>query len=61
MNDMIHISQPIMLACCDRSCHRRISNLHHNVSENDIKELFSTCGQLKRHHIDFDERCENSG
>ncbi|KAL6768187.1 REF1 [Auxenochlorella protothecoides x Auxenochlorella symbiontica] len=31
-----------------------ITNLHYDVTEGDIKELFSTCGEVIRHRIIFD-------
>lgn len=39
----------------------KISNLEHSVSNDDIKELFSTCGPLKYHGIIFDRSGRSEG
>ena len=36
---------------------RVISNLNYNVSDEDIQELFETCGPIKRSGVQYDRRC----
>ncbi|GAB4818629.1 hypothetical protein N2152v2_005675 [Parachlorella kessleri] len=40
---------------------RFISNLAYEVSEDDIKELFETCGQLVKHQVHFDRSGRSEG
>lgn len=41
-------------------CRLEISNLDYNVTDNDIKELFSVCGPLKKHGVVYEARSGRS-
>ena len=43
-------------AGADGALHRAVSNLDHNVSEQDLNELFSNVGPLHSCIMDFDAR-----
>ena len=43
-------------AGADGALHRAVSNLDHNVSEQDLNELFSNVGPLHSCVMDFDAR-----
>ena len=44
-------SHVMFLFCC-----RFISNLDYKVTDDDVKELFTVCGDLKEHGIHYDKR-----
>jgi THO complex subunit 4 len=50
------VHNTIFTMCC-----RFVSNLHWNVTKEDIKELFETCGTLVRHEVHYDKADRSAG